>query len=729
MDISPTAMALSSRQLLHSSNIATLHTVLHLYPSPDHMATTQSLHDEFQYQPFDRAQEGVQIRLVTLLPGEGSDQIVCTLQHNTSPPPKNSRFKASIPYEALSYVWGPPEITRNILLNGKLFSVRDNLWAALSQLRFADRERTLWIDALCINQEDVQEKNAQVSQMGVVYASSQSVLIWLGREELKLDGRNALQIVKDILTLAPKLVDKVFWAGLAEDWKARPHGDDWNTNRPEWFVLEKLCGLEYWTRLWIVQEVVLGYRITLCWGAGSLEWYDIQNVLDKISRVEEDEEYGMTFRQTSEAVTGSILFGLCRRKLGGGKALYFSPGIAFDLLCEFRESKCFDIRDMVFGLRGISRSIIPVEYSKSAFELCGEVLKDKFLKNHPCGDLSRYGDRFTSVWKGSWDMANLDVISHGEFVHKLLLGSNMQPKSILASTHYIHQEDSDDSGDSRRIDATGNISGAICFVTEVLEFYRQQPLEAIERSLRQDLLVSNLIPQLKKRLCDLGQFLDERYSEWSEAFRNSAENRCYAVSKTASYGEEPPHQNYASADTQLITWQKEKWEGKWQETKKAWMTDDAAMGESNITDGLAQLPTPEEIMAELISAVTESIDLDPANRTKLFISTNGLIGFASKNIAQGDVICTFRQSQTLVIARAEGNRYELMGLATSINRDTGNEPLTTGMMSKDQVPERMIRFHFDIETLQLLCSFDCMHSVGVPILEQSSGRRKLNPYF
>ncbi|GJC90085.1 heterokaryon incompatibility protein 6, OR allele [Colletotrichum liriopes] len=74
-----------------------------------------------------------------------------------------------VPCEALSYTWGSPELTKDILLNGKRLPVTDNLYQALLHLRQRDRDRILWIDAVCIDQGNLSERGHQVQQMGDIY--------------------------------------------------------------------------------------------------------------------------------------------------------------------------------------------------------------------------------------------------------------------------------------------------------------------------------------------------------------------------------------------------------------------------------------------------------------------------------------------------------------------------------------------------------------------------------
>jgi hypothetical protein len=144
----------------------------------------QQSQDRYIYEPLPMVPNEVHIRLLLLQPGTGDETISGKLIHNVSPRSEDNDFaKPSLYYEALSYVWGPPPESREILVDGKRFAIRENLWMALNHLRKKDKEVTLWTDAICINQDDLLEKNAQVAQMNLVYLGAKKVLIWLGEDK------------------------------------------------------------------------------------------------------------------------------------------------------------------------------------------------------------------------------------------------------------------------------------------------------------------------------------------------------------------------------------------------------------------------------------------------------------------------------------------------------------------------------------------------------------------
>jgi hypothetical protein len=89
-------------------------------------------------------------------------------------------------YEALSYVWGSPERTREVIVrakwprSNKVLRISKNLSTALRYLRQQDEERILWVDAICINQDDLNERSKEVKMMGSIYKNARRVVVWLG---------------------------------------------------------------------------------------------------------------------------------------------------------------------------------------------------------------------------------------------------------------------------------------------------------------------------------------------------------------------------------------------------------------------------------------------------------------------------------------------------------------------------------------------------------------------
>jgi hypothetical protein len=118
-------------------------------------------------------------------------------------------------YETLSYVWGARTGDRLILCNGKELYITENCESALRQLRFARKSRTIWVDAICINQTDELEKNKQVGLMDEIYKNSTHLRIWLGEPESSRGLRRYWMFLQSLIVLNKPLqwIDKHMGAG------------------------------------------------------------------------------------------------------------------------------------------------------------------------------------------------------------------------------------------------------------------------------------------------------------------------------------------------------------------------------------------------------------------------------------------------------------------------------------------------------------------------------------
>ncbi|KAH9209961.1 heterokaryon incompatibility protein-domain-containing protein, partial [Leptodontidium sp. 2 PMI_412] len=126
---------------------------------------------EFTYTPLRSAQS---TRLIKILPGEAISSIKCRIfEINLHDLPISG-------YTALSYCWGSASKTEPITLNQYPFRVTENLYAALQVLCGSHNTDLFWIDAICINQSDLEERSAQVQNMKKIYEQASRVVIWLG---------------------------------------------------------------------------------------------------------------------------------------------------------------------------------------------------------------------------------------------------------------------------------------------------------------------------------------------------------------------------------------------------------------------------------------------------------------------------------------------------------------------------------------------------------------------
>jgi hypothetical protein len=155
------------RRVYHKSTIMMLFIVVSTLNLLSTLAiATPGIH----YSPLHTARRS--IRTLQLLPGRWLDPISCTI---------HPVFLDDKPtYDALSYVWGNASDTLSIQVNSSPFHATKNLVAALRRLRSSVETRTLWVDAICIDQADNHEKMEQVKMMADIYKSATSVRVFLG---------------------------------------------------------------------------------------------------------------------------------------------------------------------------------------------------------------------------------------------------------------------------------------------------------------------------------------------------------------------------------------------------------------------------------------------------------------------------------------------------------------------------------------------------------------------
>jgi Heterokaryon incompatibility protein (HET) len=179
-------------------------------------------------------------------------------------------------YVALSYMWGDASNTQDILVNGQTVSVRKNLALALISLQKSLADGSyIWIDAICINQENSDDKNSQIPLMGTIFKKAQCVFAWLGEagenSDLGMDLINrwgaALRAGrathnKETPMTGPELMKSAL--GHLQD----PFNDD------SWQALLSLLKRPYWNRMWIIQEVVLASEVSLVCGEDIASFHD-----------------------------------------------------------------------------------------------------------------------------------------------------------------------------------------------------------------------------------------------------------------------------------------------------------------------------------------------------------------------------------------------------------------------------------------------------------------------
>ncbi|KAI0469635.1 heterokaryon incompatibility protein-domain-containing protein [Xylaria cf. heliscus] len=294
-------------------------------------------------------------RLVLLQPGDALSDIHCQLSVSSLDHPPH--------FEALSYVWGDANDRLPITIEGQTHNVTKNLHSALQYLRYPDRVRTLWIDALCINQEDNKERNHQVRLMGRIYSTANHVVAWLGHA----DHEDEDLIIRLIEGFGgdPKLHWTELFAGV---------------NLVSFFSFLRN---PWWDRVWTAQEAMLARDLTFQYGHRSIPRATMMGMLNSfhvhlssccVSLIKS----WVDNRATVPGASG--LLWIAELQL---ETEIFRVGIYGRSFCQgvtyFRHRDATNPRDKVYGLLGIVNDAenisidydLPIEmvYEKSTREI------------------------------------------------------------------------------------------------------------------------------------------------------------------------------------------------------------------------------------------------------------------------------------------------------------------------------------------------------------------------
>ncbi|OCL14970.1 HET-domain-containing protein [Glonium stellatum] len=296
---------------------------------------------------------GRYIRLLTLEPSRGSDEVSCTLSAvNLNDSPE---------YECISYAWGDTAITKELFCNGIKITVTESSHAALFHLRLSSESRMLWLDALCINQSDIAERSSQVKMMKDIYASAAKVIVWLGEEDN--DTAAALEEMDSWANFRHQIISE--WENDSST--LRDYLDTIPlSSRLTW---EKALGLidrRWCTRLWILQETTIPKTVEVRWGYQTYPWLKLLRAIWNFSNIKGT----VSTAQYHFFYTGySYLCYHVPAAMNAGHERSLGA-----LLQKYRHRECMDPRDKVYALLGIANDVagekkLIVDYSKTVEEI------------------------------------------------------------------------------------------------------------------------------------------------------------------------------------------------------------------------------------------------------------------------------------------------------------------------------------------------------------------------
>ncbi|KAF7919100.1 uncharacterized protein EAE98_009420 [Botrytis deweyae] len=210
----------------------------------------------------------------------------------------------------------------------------------------------LWVDAICINQNDLTEQAIEVKRMGMIYSSAETVIVWIGAPRIESDAPNLRYILRRLdrtrQDIDPKLLDS--------EW---PVWSDNNSSR----MINQFFSKEWWQRTWVFQEIVLAKNIFLHYGTVSFTW-------DTVSSSQLHFYYlhsncalppGTIPEGVFKAMRRVLTINFVRDSRARGLKVRLTQ-----LLCMDRRSFCSDPRDRIYGLLGLAedRDVVSPDYTK-----------------------------------------------------------------------------------------------------------------------------------------------------------------------------------------------------------------------------------------------------------------------------------------------------------------------------------------------------------------------------
>lgn len=361
--------------------------------------------------------EAAEIRLLRVQPG-GDDEILrCDLSvHNVA----DVRGR----YSALSYCWGSTTLTEHIVCNHAGLAITSSLYIALRQHRALGNTSPLWADAICINQEDIEEKNAQVRQMKRIYEQAEKVIIWIG--EKRDDDVPGLELCKQMAAHRENIearIDAEIRSGVAlldrphanlpiEPPKGLPPFEDHS-----WTSMFLLISRPWFFRVWIIQEFLVNEKLTLRCGDVELSFQSLLkefHALDFAKAASWIRDQAAIARRTYEDCRDRDLGAPTILALGAMKRMRqdgYDSILGYLLASRLFEAT--DPRDKMFSLIGLTPAIDIelIDYSHS-LRFVVLILARKIIENLP--EIDNYSITspvefiaWAHVFRTEWSKSNI----------------------------------------------------------------------------------------------------------------------------------------------------------------------------------------------------------------------------------------------------------------------------------------------------------------------------------
>ncbi|KAF5334073.1 hypothetical protein D9758_017662 [Tetrapyrgos nigripes] len=316
--------------------------------------------------------QGRAIRLLQILPADPDEQLECQLIEVS--------LDALPTYEALSYVWGDANPRESILCNDQAMEITRSLAQALRKLRpFKGEEvddrlatvsnisaRVVWADAICINQDDIPERNHQVQLMRDISSNAARVMVWLGLDNCGQASKAvaAIQLVTHFLSTYQAFSKDMRQKNVT--WDNQGHGHftfelcetlfHSKSLQDPWTSIRVFFDLPWWSRIWCVQEAFLAGKVAMLYGDECVDGRDVAVFSEWYMR---EAQYAGDTPQGSSREAIKRANNVFNHRDRDARHLF--------MVCEdFRDLQATNPRDKVYGLLGLWR---PTEKEKNPIEI------------------------------------------------------------------------------------------------------------------------------------------------------------------------------------------------------------------------------------------------------------------------------------------------------------------------------------------------------------------------
>jgi hypothetical protein len=377
------------------------------------------------------------------------------------------------PYECVSYTWGDSTKTHSILIDGFQLPVSTSVYNILHQRASIWSSRLLWIDAICINQNDTEERARQVQNMRIIYKTANRVTVFLGSSP---DAKYAIILLNKLAFWTKNCEPLVQWRRIIDSYMR--HEEMRGQKPKDWAALMRLFNNPWFERAWVVQEVTMASEIYVLYGGKYINWEVLMYVILALGKGE--------CAVLKSAVT----------RVDKDHMIPFLPGLSNGILLqEFRTlflssepmklhlilRACLPFhatepRDKIFAIQGITEAVLhpllPINYNKKVSEVLLSTARYFLQTPESLHVLQLAGigwkrkNEDIPSWVVDWTMArpphflSFSNLGNSESAYKAAVQDARQvrqgrsEKSIVLEG--IHWDDIDELGDSRDIDIHDN---------------------------------------------------------------------------------------------------------------------------------------------------------------------------------------------------------------------------------------------------------------------------------